>query len=85
MMKQTTLSRVAMGVALFLSLTFASGKLRAQVVLNEVLADNRSAVANDGNYTDYIELYNPTAAPVNIGNWSLTDDPALPRKYVIPC
>ncbi|MBP7825981.1 MAG: lamin tail domain-containing protein [Verrucomicrobia bacterium] len=84
MMKQTTLSRVAMGVALFLSLTFASGKLRAQVVLNEVLADNRSAVANDGNYTDYIELYNPTAAPVNIGNWSLTDDPALPRKYVIP-
>ena len=57
-----------MSAALFLSLTFAGGKLRAQVVLNEVLADNRSAVANDDNYPDYIELYNPTAAPVNIGN-----------------
>ncbi|MCL4787997.1 MAG: lamin tail domain-containing protein [Verrucomicrobia bacterium] len=54
----------------------------AQVMLNEVLADNRSAVANGGSFPDFIELHNPTASPVNIGGWSLTDDPLLPRKFV---
>lgn len=60
------------------------GAAGAQVVLNEVLADNRSAVLNGGAYPDYIELYNPTAAPVAIGGWSLTDDPLVPQKYVFP-
>jgi len=60
------------------------GAASAQVVLNEVLADNRSAVLNGGAYPDYIELHNPTAAPVAIGGWSLTDDPLLPQKYVFP-
>lgn len=55
-----------------------------QVVLNEVLADNRSAVVNGGGFPDYIELHNPTAAAVNVGGWSLTDDALLPQKYVFP-
>ncbi len=33
---------------------------------------------------DAIELFNPTAAPVNLGGWFLTDDPAVPRKFRIP-
>ncbi|MCW5551062.1 MAG: lamin tail domain-containing protein [Verrucomicrobiae bacterium] len=67
-----------------MGLTLAETESRAQVVLNEVLADNRSAVANGGNYPDYIELYNPTGSPVNVGNWSLSDDPLLPRQFVFP-
>ncbi len=34
--------------------------------------------------TDSIELHNPTASPVNIGGWFLTDDFNTPRKYRIP-
>ncbi len=69
-------------VAVLLGFSLAANEVRAQVVLNEVLADNRSAVVNGGDHPDYIELHNPTTAPVNIGGWSLTDDPLLPRKFV---
>ncbi|HNU51587.1 MAG TPA: lamin tail domain-containing protein [Verrucomicrobiota bacterium] len=31
-----------------------------------------------------IELHNPEAAPVDIGGWYLSDDPADPRKFRIP-
>lgn len=55
-----------------------------QVVLNEVLADNRSAVLHSGNFPDYIELRNLGAAPVNLTGWSLTDDPLVPQKFVFP-
>ncbi|MGA4579421.1 lamin tail domain-containing protein [Limisphaera sp. VF-2] len=33
---------------------------------------------------DAIELYNPTAATVDVGGWFLTDDRSVPRKYVFP-
>lgn len=33
---------------------------------------------------DSIELYNPTAAAVDIGGWFLTDNPRDPKKYRIP-
>jgi hypothetical protein len=33
---------------------------------------------------DAIELFNPTAANVNLGGWFLTDEPDSPRKFRIP-
>jgi hypothetical protein len=33
---------------------------------------------------DAIELFNPTASPVDLGGWFLTDDPAMPKKFRIP-
>ena len=33
---------------------------------------------------DTIELFNPTAVPVSLAGWFLSDDPAVPRKYRIP-
>ena len=70
--------------ALLLTVICSQVAVYAQVSLNEVMADNRSAVANDGLFPDYIELHNPTAAPVNIGGWSLTDDPLVPQKFIFP-
>lgn len=65
-----------------LAVVLSSNTLSAQILLNEILADNRSTVANGSDHPDYIELHNPTAVPVDISGWSLTDDPFLPRKYV---
>ena len=31
-----------------------------------------------------VELYNPNATNVNIGNWYLTDDRTVPQKFRIP-
>jgi hypothetical protein len=50
----------------------------APIVLNEILAHT------DPPLTDAIELYNPTDANVNVGNWYLTDDFDVPRKFRIP-
>lgn len=47
------------------------------VVINEVLA-------NSGTNSDWIELHNRTAAPVNIGGWFLSDDGSDLQKYRIP-
>jgi hypothetical protein len=55
----------------------------ASVVLNEVLADNVSAVNHDGTFPDYVELYNGTGSAIDLTSWSLSDD-SFVRKYVFP-
>lgn len=57
---------------------------QATVVLNEVLADNVTAVENGPHFPDYVELVNRGSQPVSLAGWSLTDDPSLPRRYVFP-
>ena len=46
------------------------------------MADNtRTLQDEDGDFTDWIELHNPAATPVDLKGWRLTDDPALPAKW----
>ncbi|MGA4578708.1 lamin tail domain-containing protein [Limisphaera sp. VF-2] len=54
------------------------------VRINEVLANNRAAVAHEGTYPDAIELYNETAQPVDLSGMRLTDNPATPGKFTFP-
>jgi hypothetical protein len=57
----------------------------ATVVINEILAENRTSAEDvDGQKQDWIELRNTGAAPVDLGGWSLSDDPAAPGKWVFP-
>lgn len=53
------------------------------VVLNELMADNATAVQHAGTYPDWLELYNRGTNTVDISNWSLTDN-SNPRKFVFP-
>jgi hypothetical protein len=73
--------RVA-GVMLVLCGTILSGS--GQVVLNEIMADNQSAVGNGGEFPDYVELHNPAGQSVSVAGMSLTDDPTKPRQFVFP-
>jgi hypothetical protein len=57
---------------------------QAQIVVNEVMADNQGAVENGPDFPDFIELHNRSASAAGAGNMSVTDDPAVPRKFVIP-
>ncbi|MCB0085118.1 MAG: lamin tail domain-containing protein, partial [Caldilineaceae bacterium] len=55
------------------------------VVISEILARNQSGLTDDeGNYVDWIELYNQSTLPVNLEGWSLTDDPDVADKWLFP-
>ena len=64
----------------------------ATPVISEFLASNgsRSPPAegdlrdDDGDSSDWIELYNPTAQPFDLGGWYLTDDAGQPARWRFP-
>jgi gliding motility-associated-like protein len=70
----------------FFLLIFLLSNTNAQVKINEYSASNSGATIldNTGNNSDWIELYNSGATAVNVGGWSLSDDPANPTKYYVP-
>jgi hypothetical protein len=55
------------------------------IVINEVMASNASTVTdNNGQYEDWIELYNRGTAAVDLQGWYLTDTPFEPTKWHLP-
>lgn len=53
-------------------------------ILNEVLARNESVLSPWAEYSDWIELANPTAAPLNLAGFSLSDSPDGAGQWVLP-
>ena len=44
-------------------------------VISEFMADNKSGLVDgDGDFSDWIEIFNPTGSPVDLGSYYLTDD-----------
>ncbi|MEI6971100.1 MAG: lamin tail domain-containing protein, partial [bacterium] len=63
----------------------AAGANGADVVINELLAINDSGrVDKYGVKSDWIELCNQTASPINLQGWYLTDDDSKLTKWVFP-
>lgn len=59
--------------------------IRAQVVINEIVAINNAGYQDqDGDGSDWIELKNTGAASVNLAGWYLTDDPGALTKWQFP-
>ena len=55
------------------------------VKLNELMASNQTVIADeDGDYEDWIELYNDSDGPVSLEGYSLSDDPGMPGKWEFP-
>ena len=55
------------------------------IVINELMASNTSAVAdNAGEYDDWVELYNNSANPVDISGYYLTDNTINLDKWQFP-
>lgn len=63
----------------------ATGSAVDGLVINEVMASNLTAIADeDGEYSDWIELYNGTGRTVDLSNYALSDDPANRVKWRFP-
>lgn len=55
------------------------------VVINEVMASNESTASDEnGDFDDWIELYNTSAAAVDLSGYYLTDNPANLTKWAFP-
>ena len=55
------------------------------IVINEIMAANNTAVAdNNGDYDDWIEIHNKSNAAVDISGWSITDDQFNLGKHIFP-
>jgi hypothetical protein len=59
---------------------------KAQLLINEVSAScNTVIIADDNaNNQDWIEIYNPTAGPVNASGFFITDNVLTPLKWQLP-
>ncbi|MEZ6119269.1 MAG: lamin tail domain-containing protein [Pirellulaceae bacterium] len=55
------------------------------LVISEFMADNESGLQDsDGEFSDWIELYNNSDQPIDLTGWALTDDAANPQKWLLP-
>lgn len=54
------------------------------IQLNEILANNRSVLARDGEFPDFVEVYNPTAESIDLAEWTLTDTINEPSRFSFP-
>lgn len=55
------------------------------VYVNEVMSSNNGAVADeDGEFSDWVELYNGGDTAVNLAGFGLSDDETEPFKWVFP-
>jgi hypothetical protein len=68
-----------------LAVTFTGTASWPALRINEWMASNTSYPdPADDDAEDWLEIYNPTGAPVHLANWRLSDDGAAPAKFVIP-
>jgi len=54
-------------------------------IISEFVASNSTGIVDaDGEHSDWLEIYNPTAAPVDMTGWRLTDTAANPAPWTFP-
>ncbi|MBT4484643.1 MAG: hypothetical protein HOC71_13310, partial [Candidatus Latescibacteria bacterium] len=57
----------------------------AKPLINEVMSSNSLTIQDeDGDYSDWIELFNPGDTPIDLTDYGLSDRPSEPYKWVFP-
>lgn len=65
--------------------TFWAGEAAQNLMISEVMvANNEGLTDEDGDYSDWIELYNAGSRAINLSGWALTNNPEQPRKWMFP-
>ena len=59
------------------------------IILSEILAGNRTYIAPNGQYLDYVEIRNTTSSPVDISGYMISDRPdfigyTFPKGTILP-
>lgn len=63
-----------------------SAPVAGNLVINEFMASNDSwnVPGDNGDFPDYIEIYNTGDAPLDMSGWFVSDDIADPAKWIVP-
>jgi len=65
--------------------SFCSSVYSQSLRINEFMALNQKTLADeDGDFSDWIEVYNPSETAVNLLGWALTDNISQPFKWLFP-
>ncbi|MFN6946245.1 MAG: CotH kinase family protein [Cytophagaceae bacterium] len=55
------------------------------LIINEIMSSNHSVIMDeDGDFEDWIELYNSANTSINLLNFAITDNPERPNKWTFP-
>ncbi len=69
----------------FLLLFITLNLIAQEVVINEFLASNDATIADqDGEFEDWIELYNNGSASINLAGYALSDDAEDLAQWIFP-
>jgi hypothetical protein len=80
----TTLAKWCSKTLLALLFLVGTQVAHAQLLLNEINAANLTNYAdNFGNHGDWVEIHNPSASPVSLQGWYISDNPNKPTKFQI--
>lgn len=85
-MKKESLQKLVLLFAIFALTSVGLGSYykTPHVVINEVCSNNYAAQSNEnGDYSDYIELYNPGKTTVSLDGCFLSDDEKDLEKYAL--
>jgi hypothetical protein len=73
------------GFLLFLLINLNSYGIGNNIIITEFLTVNNSIISDsDGDYNDWIEVYNTSAESVNLKDWVLTDKESNLEKWKFP-
>ena len=71
--------------ATLINLTNLSAATLTDARITEFLASNQDGIQDEnGDRSDWIEIWNSSGIGGDLGGWHLTDDPAIPTKWTLP-
>ena len=72
-------------LGLAIAITLASPCSNAEVLITEFMASNQEVLLDeDGDSSDWLEIFNNGPVAVELGGHHLSDDPNEPQKWLMP-
>ena len=70
-------------ISIFVILVILQNVFSQNVVLNEIMSSNSTTLSDeDGDYPDWVELYNAGSEPVDLSGYGLSDDTLNTKKWM---
>ena len=84
-MRLISLVKYRLLILVCLLFIFSNSNSQHSLVINEIMSSNSSTISDeDGDYPDWIEIYNPTDNPISLDSYGLSDDLWNPYKWLFP-